>query len=510
MRESARFILAAGMLAGLLAALPGAATSAGAQDAAVAFYHAGPDRSGHYVVPGLTWSRAGSVQIDTEFDGRVEGPVYAQPLFWRPQGEVHGRLIVATSRNIVIALDAATGRALWQRSLGPPVSAATLPCGNIDPVGITGTPVIDARDGRVYVDAVVDVHGNPAHLLFGLALQDGAMLPGWPLDLAAALRARGLTFDPAVQEQRGALTLLDGRLYVPFGGYFGDCGAYHGWIVGITLPLPAVFGTWATSARKGGIWAPGGIASDGRSLFAATGNTAGAAQWGGGEAVLRLRPDLRWRDDADGFFTPEDWHALDAHDLDLGGTAPLPLDLPAGPEPRALLLALGKNGDAYLIDRAHPGGIGHPLGVAHVADSIVITAPAAWRDGADMMVALQARDAACPSVTSISGLLALRISPGTPPGMRPAWCAPFEGRGAPIVTTTPGGANPIVWVVGAEGDGRLHGFRGDTGAPVFGGGGAADRMAGLRHFATPLAADGRLYVAGDGRVFAFGFAAASP
>lgn len=127
-----------------------------------------------------------------------------------------------------------------------------------------------------------------------------------------------------------------------------------------------------------------------------------------------------------------------------------------------------------------------------------------------MLVALQARDAICPAAAPVSGLLALRIAPGTPPGVRPAWCAPFEGRGTPIVTTATGEADPVVWVVGAEGDGRLHGFRGDTGAPVFDGGGAADRMAGLRRFVTPLAAAGRLYVAGDGRVYAFGFAAVSP
>ncbi len=505
MRGSARVILAALLLAGLSCV---AAVPAAAQDGSGAFYHAAADRDGHYVVPGLTWARAGSMRLQAGFDGRVDGPVDAQPLHWRPPGAAHGWLIVATARNTVAALDTITGREIWRRTLGAPVAAATLPCGDIDPVGITGTPVIDAAAGRVYLDALVDRQGQAAHLLFGLALRTGEVLPGWPLDIAVALGARGMAFDPAVQEQRGALALLDGRLYVPFGGYFGDCGAYHGWVVGITLPLPAVFGAWATHARKGGIWAPGGIASDGHALFAATGNTAGAAQWGGGEAVLRLPPDLRWQADAAGFFAPTDWAALDAHDLDLGGTAPLPLDLPDASQPLPLLLALGKDGNAYLIDRLHPGGIAAPLARAHVADSSLITAPAAWREGRELMVALQARRGLCPSGAPADGVLALRITPGTPPAIRPAWCAPFAGRGAPIVTTATAGADPIVWVVGAEGDLQLHGFRGDTGAPVFGGGGAAERMAGLHRFATVLAAEGRLYVAGDGRIYAFGMAAA--
>jgi hypothetical protein len=84
-----------------------------------------------------------------------------------------------------------------------------------------------------------------------------------------------------------------------------------------------------------------------------------------------------------------------------------------------------------------------------------------------------------------------------------AWCARLDGRGAPIVTTTDGKSEPIVWVVGAEGDDRLHGFRGDTGEEIYTGDGAGYGMIGLRHFATILVAAGRFYIAGDGRVFAF-------
>jgi len=61
-----------------------------------------------------------------------------------------------------------------------------------------------------------------------------------------------------------------------------------------------------------------------------------------------------------------------------------------------------------------------------------------------------------------------------------------------------------VWILGAEGDGRLHGFRGDTGEPLFGGG-PQDAMTGLRHFQTLLFAGDRLYVGADGRLYAFAF-----
>ncbi len=96
--------------------------------------------------------------------------------------------------------------------------------------------------------------------------------------------------------------------------------------------------------------------------------------------------------------------------------------------------------------------------------------------------------------------MALRISGGPQPSLHTAWCANLDGQGAPIVTTSDDTADPIIWIVGAEGDEKLHGFRGDTGEALFTG----DPLPGLRHFVTILAAAGRLYVAGDGQVFAFG------
>lgn len=492
------------LVLGLLAVNRPAA--AAEHDATIPAYHANASRTGHYVVPGLTWARAASAHLERAFDGRVQGHVYAQPLYWRPPGASHGLLIVVTEANTVHALDALTGQEIWRRTVGPAVGRTSLPCGDIDPVGITGTPVIDEKTGSLYFDAMVDAGGSPQHLVVGLALNDGSVLPGWPVNVAAALRAKGMAFDPSVQNQRGALTLLGDRLYVPFGGHFGDCGDYHGWVVGLRTGAPGVFGTWATAASKGGIWAPGGIASDGRFLFAATGNTEGAEQWGGGEAVIRPRPDLHWQANPQDFFAPANWRELDDADADLGGTNPLAFDLPAGGRGSALLLALGKDGNAYLLNRADLGGIGHALAVAHVADSRIVTSPVAYPAGGDVLVAFQAQAPLCPEEKRDAGLAALRISAGGQVRLRPAWCTGLDGRGAPIVTTTDGAADPIVWIVGAEGDGRLHGFRGDTGQAVFDGGAAGDRMAGLRRFVTVLAAEGRLYVAGDGRVYAFSFA----
>lgn len=466
---------------------------------AVTGYHRSADRSGQYIVPGLTWQSAARLHRDTGFDGRVEGHVYAQPLYWRAPGTAQGLLIVATEDNVVDALDAATGRLVWRAALGPAAPRAALPCGNIDPLGITGTPVIDPAAGTLYLDALVVRQGEPRHLVYGLSLRDGKVLRGWPVDVADGLRARRLAFDPRLQNERGALTLVDGRLFVPYGGHFGDCGDYHGWVVGLSLDSPGVFGAWKTRASKGGIWAPGGIAAADGALFVATGNTDGSNTWADGEAVIRLAPDLARSASARDAFAPADWLQLDESDLDLGGANPMPIDLHG----RRLIVSLGKDGKAYLLDRTNLGGIGGALDVQQVSTRAIRTGPASYPEPDGVYVAFQGHGSACPDGRGGSGLVALRISAASRGGMSTAWCAPVDGAGSPISTSSDGTAGRIVWIAGAEGDDRLHGFRGDTGQPVYDGDDADDRMQGLRHFATILAAAGRLYVAGDGRIYAF-------
>jgi hypothetical protein len=247
-----------------IALLLGSAQSGAAQT--VAAYHGQADRSGNFVMPGFTWERARTLRLEAGFAPRFTGNLYAQPLYWKPPGRAAGALIVASESNTVAVVDAGSGKTLWTRSLGAPVPLAAFPCGNIDPLGITGTPAIDETDGALYLDAMVADPAGPRHKLFGLSLADGSMLPGWPVDIAESLRAAGQSFDSRVQNQRGALTILDGTLYVPYGGFFGDCGDYHGWVVGIGLKEPHRMSAWRSRGRGAGIWAPGGHASDGRSL----------------------------------------------------------------------------------------------------------------------------------------------------------------------------------------------------------------------------------------------------
>src|ERR1700733_2362168 len=160
------------------------------QSQSVLTYHGDMSRSGYYVMPGITWERAHGMHPDPAFDGRIDGHIYAQPLFWQSPKTGRQLLLVATENDVVHALDAHSGKVVWQKSLGHAVDDSALPCGNISPLGITGTPVIDDVKGAVYLDAMVSTEDSgPQHLVFGLALDEGSILPGYPLNVATALRS---------------------------------------------------------------------------------------------------------------------------------------------------------------------------------------------------------------------------------------------------------------------------------------------------------------------------------
>ena len=311
-----------------------------AEDSSILTYHGDNSRSGNFVVPALSWDKARSVRLDRMFKAQVDGSLYAQPLYWRPSGSKTGMLFVATENNVVQAFDAITGNEIWKRAVGRPVPSSSLPCGNISPLGITGTPVIDPATEAIYFGAAVERPNGPRHEVMGLSLKDGTVLPGWPIDVADALQRSGRNFDPKVQNQRSALTLVNDTIYVAFGGHFGDCGNYHGWVIGISLRDPSKLVSFETRARGGGIWTQGGLSVVGHELFFATGNTFGAATWSDGEAVFRVGPDLRRSENNRDYFAPSDWKLLDAQDADLGGSNPLPLSVPGTGRGQGLLLAL--------------------------------------------------------------------------------------------------------------------------------------------------------------------------
>jgi len=489
-------------LASLIVALNAerASTQAPA-DAAVLQYHKNPTRDGHYIEAAFTPAAAARLHLDSTFSAALNGPTFAQPLYWAATtGSDRDMIIAATEQNEVTAFDPGTGAVIWHTTVGAPVPLSQMPCGNINPLGITGTPIIDPVSRTLFAAAMTMTGDVKTHIVTALSIDDGSTRPGWPIDISTVTTGAS-TFEPLVQGQRGALALLGNSVYVPYGGHFGDCGDYHGWVVGIPISGPGAPTGWATRAVRGGIWGVGGIASDGVSLYVATGNTSQAKTWSDGEATIRLQPGPAFSGQRSDFFAPLNWRSLDAGDLDLGGSGVL-LVHALGATPSSLVVALGKDGNAYLVDRQNMGGIGRFVARQSVSSAPIINGPAAYSTAKGTYVAFRGTGVGCPGHNP-GDLVAIKIGAAAPPTISVAWCTTANGAGSPIVTTTDDQSNAIVWTVGAAGDNRLHGFDGDTGQVVFGGGGPGDAMTSVRKFQTPIVAKGRIFVAGDSALFAF-------
>jgi hypothetical protein len=478
----------------LLVSLPATADN-------VSTYHNSIFRTGAYRVPNLTLATAAGIHLDTNFKSAVTGNIYAQPLFYEASGSNHGVVIVATESNSVYALSAGTGATVWKAQLPASVPSSQLPCGNINPEGITGTPVIDPAAGVLYLDALIQTANGPRQMIYALLLTNGSIVANWPLDVQASMASAGVTFSSSTQGARSALLLSGGNLYVVYGGRYGDCGTYHGTVIQIQTQPPKLLANWETRANGGGIWAQGGIAGDGNSFFVTTGNTMGAGTWEDGEAIIRLAPGLAHSTNAKDYFTPSNWKNLDNSDEDLGGTEALPISIEIpGSKPATRVIAFGKDGNAYLANRANLGGLGGAIQILPASNSEIKTAPAVYQTSSATMVAYtNSGNSHC----SGNNETMLNVAATGSSPMSFAWCESLNGGGAPIVTTTDGASNGIVWVVGAEGDNQLHGFNALTGATVFAGSGTS--ISGLHHFQTILATNNRFYVAADNKVYAFGF-----
>ena len=268
----------------------------------------------------------------------LDAAMYARPL-------VAGTTVVAASENnTVYAADLTTGRLVWRRHLAPPARRAELPCGNIDPSGITGTPAYDAASGLVFV--ATETRGAK-HTLYALDVRTGRVRSQHNLDV---LPGR----DRLAEQQRGALLVTAGHVYVPFGGRYGDCGNYVGYLVGVPIAAHGPLLHYAIpTAREAGIWAAGGaVVGPGGDIYAASGNGAEVGgRYDGSDSVVRLTTALSRRS----FFAPQSWAADNAQDLDLGSMSPVV----AG----GMVVIAGKRGRVYLLPPSL-GGIGGD--VAHL------------------------------------------------------------------------------------------------------------------------------------------------
>src|SRR5207237_1235198 len=172
------------------------------------------------------------------------------------------------------------------------------------------------------------------------------------LDLTNGSVRFATTLDPpggsvTAHQQRAALGLSNGVIYVPFGGLFGDCGDYHGWVIAASPTDGSRLSVYQVpTQREGAIWAAPAFNSTG-DVFVTTGNGDSTTDFDTANAVVHLTPDLRQLD----FFAPADWVELSRRDADLGSTGPTLLD-------NGQVFQIGKSGVGYLLQGDRLGQIG--------------------------------------------------------------------------------------------------------------------------------------------------------
>jgi hypothetical protein len=313
------------------------------------------------------------------FSHTVDGDLYAQPLYVPklaiPGKGVHNVVFVATEADSLYAFDAdndfgANAQPLWQVSVidaahggsptATPVNAVTeLACTAILPqVGITATPVIDLKQGTIYVEAISKENGAVVHRLHAIDISNGAERPKAPVTISGRIRRKGkgdFIFEPLHQLSRPALLLSDGVVHISYGSHC-DRPPYRGWIFAYdskTLSRRSVFIT-AAEHGKAGIWMGGaGPAADSNgNLFLATGDgwfdaeTSPDRELGNSILKLALHSDRLAVTD---YFSPFNQAQLARHDGDLGSGGVLLLpDEVANPR---LLIQAGKMGTLYVLNR---------------------------------------------------------------------------------------------------------------------------------------------------------------
>jgi len=446
-------------------------------------------RDGFFIEPTLTKAMAAKVALDTTFNATFAGSMWAAPLYMENGPGGKGAFFAVTLSDTVYALDETTGAVLWMHSIGTAPGTGFAGCGNT--TGITSTPVIDATSKTIYVAGVVNGAGGVAHEIHALSTEDGSEKTGWPVAVGNIKGNGTLAFHQAAYNQRSALSLVGGILYVAYGGHVGDCNDYHGWVVAVNTATPTQTAAWATAGQGEAIWAAGGMASNGNGVFAVTGNAnGGGATHLDSEEVVHVT-GMAQVDKTTGLFWPNEWRNMDQNDLDFGSVSPVVITVP-GSAPATMVAATAKHGHFYLLDPANLGGMGKPLQDLTIAGGgmSIRAAQAAYTSTTGVHVVMNASNAMCPAGTN-GGIISVLVKPGSPATASVAWCA--GGGQSPIATSTDGKNETVVWNY----NNGLHGYDGDTGAVVAT---PTGNCGNVRNWTSPIAVKGRIVVGADGKL----------
>ncbi len=283
----------------------------------------------------------------------LRGQIYGEPLV--DQGVIY----VATEEDYLYAFDLHSGTMLWSRQLAQPVSVVGDGiCGDISPyLGITSTPVIDIKRNEIFVVAATRANGFLSHHLIGVNLKTRRVELEVTLDPPYGTPGFSKVSFDGFELQRAALTIDQGEIVVSFGGNWGDCGTYHGFVEAVQAASGrhTMYVMNHGAGNQDALWMGGAAPIVDRSgaLWVTSGNGSSTTVYDQSNTVLRLSPKLAVL----GSFYPADFAELSRRDLDLGSGAPILLpDVGRG----GSVLQVGKEGTGYLVpidlnNRLHNG-----------------------------------------------------------------------------------------------------------------------------------------------------------
>jgi hypothetical protein len=444
----------------------------------------------------------------------VDGYVVAQPLYVPGvnivgQG-VHNVVFVATMHDSVYAFDADDNNSspLWYTSIlaYSPAGATTVPATVKKDLGTTGwselgivsTPVINLGNHSLYLVAETYENSQVVHRLHALDITSGLEKLGGPTTIAATSTIDGVTttFKDLYQVNRPGLLLAQHQIFVAWGSN-GNNAYSQGWLMSYSAttlqPLGAV--TLEPGKTLASIWQKGaGVAGDLQgNIYAVTGE--GPYVAGSNLSISVVKVSSTNGVQVADFFTPYNHQTLSEHDMDLTGVLLLPPE--SGPYPREMI-AIGKEGSIYLLNRDHMGGLctNCTSGDTQIVQEILQGAGPGGGNPSFWNATVYFTGAANPVQAYTVGNGTLVVPPAKSPQS-------MDGGGHSFVTAN-GTTNGILWLMNGK---TLYALDAVTLKTLYNSALAPnqrDVLPLLPHFPEPIVADGKLFIGTTNSLVTYG------
>ncbi len=471
-------------------------------------------------VNSTTFGKVGEFTVDGQIDGQA---LFLSQLAIPGQGN-KDVLYVATENDSVYAVDAqsisgSSATILWKTTVHAqgesPADSASLPCGNINPNGVTATPVIDRARNAIYVEAMSkDSSGKIFHRLHALDMTNGNELFGGPTTITATYPGTGgnssggvVTFDSRYQHDRAALLESGNTIYTAWSGLWGDCGPYSAWVIAFDAGTLKQSGAidLVPNNSGGGMWMGGGgpAADASGNVYVISGNGFGDtpgmnSSYGNSFVRLSTSAGLKIGD----YFTPFNTLSQDAADADFGSAGPLLLPdlVDASNTTRHLAVGAGKDGNLYVLNRDNLGQFNSTKNniyqQIHLSPNENHSSPVFFNNTVYI----------CPENNTLKAFPVSKALLATSPSTQSAHV--FGSNGAVVNISANGAAEGIVWALD-WGAGTLFAYdASNLTKELYNSNQAASNRDHFSpvggHFIAPMVANGRVYIGSKTSVAVFG------